>query len=142
MAPNQPNAPKPSASRLLAGTVRSGVTHVNVEDDEPPVAVARRLARHSGLSLLAIGLAVHIQALPEGSRIGIKALAERFPEGEVRIAGGLRELEAAGYLERRRVRTADGRLVTRTVFHGRPQTDPPPDEPPPPPPAPPTPPAG
>ncbi|MFF4496612.1 helix-turn-helix domain-containing protein [Streptomyces sp. NPDC001546] len=118
-------------SRVPAGTVRSGVTHVNVADDEPPIEVAPRLARHPGLSLLAIGLAVHIQSLPEGSRIGIKALAERFPEGEVRVAGGLRELEAAGYLERRRVRTADGRLVTRTVFYSRPKPPvPPPHEPP------------
>jgi hypothetical protein len=36
------------------------------------------------------------------------------------IARALRELEAAGYLERRRERLADGRMVTRTTFFERP----------------------
>ncbi|MEU8435813.1 helix-turn-helix domain-containing protein [Streptomyces sp. NPDC029216] len=112
-----------------------------MEDPHPSIEVGDHLAQHPELSLLAIGLAVHIQSLPEGSPIGIKVLAERFPEGEVRVAGGLRELEAAGYLERGLVRTGDGRLITRTVFYRRPKTAPPPDEPPPTPPTPPTPPA-
>ncbi|MEV7541672.1 helix-turn-helix domain-containing protein [Streptomyces sp. NPDC089915] len=106
-------------------------------DDGPSVEVGDHLSRHPELSLLAIGLAVHIRSLPDGSPVGIKSLAERFPEGEVRIAGGLRELEAAGYLERRRVRTGGGRVVTRTVFYSRPAAVPPPDGPPPPPPPPP-----
>ncbi|MFF2194244.1 helix-turn-helix domain-containing protein [Streptomyces sp. NPDC058157] len=112
-----------------------------MEDAGPSVEVGEHLARHPGLSLLAIGLAVHIRALPDGSPIRIKVLADRFPEGEVRIAAGLRELEAAGYLERSRVRGPEGRLLTRTVFYNRPRTAPPPPEPPPVPPTPPAPPA-
>ncbi|MFD8146312.1 helix-turn-helix domain-containing protein [Streptomyces sp. NPDC059708] len=108
-----------------------------MEDDGPSVEVGDHLSRHPELSLLAIGLAVHIASLPDGSPVGIRTLTARFPEGEVRIAGGLRELEAAGYLERRRVRTGGGRVVTRTVFYSRPAAVPPPDDPPPPPPAPP-----
>ncbi|MGW0393529.1 hypothetical protein ACWDYJ_22080 [Streptomyces sp. NPDC003042] len=56
---------------------------------------------------------------------------------EVRIATALRELEAYGYLERTRVRTDEGRLVTRTVSYNRPRgttpLPPPPSLPPPPP---------
>ncbi|MEU8778562.1 helix-turn-helix domain-containing protein [Streptomyces sp. NPDC048606] len=108
--------------------------HVNVRHRDHYVVVGNHLARHRRLSLVAIGLGVHIQSLPAGSRVGIKVLAERFPEGEVRIASALRELEAAGYLERRRVRTADGRLVTRTVSYNRPDgAAPEPPEPPEPP---------
>ncbi|MEU3406892.1 helix-turn-helix domain-containing protein [Streptomyces sp. NPDC006670] len=109
-------------------------------DAGPSVEVGEHLAQHPELSLLAIGLAVHIRSLPDGSPIRIKVLADRFPEGEVRIAAGLRELEAAGYLERSRVRDAEGRLLTRTVFYNRPRSAPPPDEPPPAPPVPPSPP--
>ncbi|MEU9717226.1 helix-turn-helix domain-containing protein [Streptomyces sp. NPDC047976] len=100
------------------------------------VVIGNHLAQHQALSLVAIGLAVHIQSLAAGSRIGIKELAARFPEGEIRIAAALRELEAAGYLERTRVRTPEGRLVTRTVSYNCPRgTVPPQDAPPPPPPA-------
>ncbi|WP_051844863.1 DNA-binding protein [Streptomyces globisporus] len=82
--------------------------------------VGNHLAQHEQLSLAAIGLALHIQSLPAGSRIGIKRLAERFPEGETRIAPALRELEAHGYLSRTRERLPNGRLVTRTVSYNNP----------------------
>ncbi|WP_406343043.1 helix-turn-helix domain-containing protein [Streptomyces sp. NBC_00648] len=78
------------------------------------------LAQHRRLSLVAIGLAVHIQSLPAGARISIKTLADRFPEGETRIAAALRELEAYGYLERTRERLPSGRVVTRTVSYNQP----------------------
>ncbi|GAA4906023.1 helix-turn-helix domain-containing protein [Streptomyces coeruleoprunus] len=68
-----------------------------------------------------MGLAVHIQSLPDGARIGIRFLAARFPESEKRIADALRELEAAGYLERRRERLDSGKVVTRTVFYNQPK---------------------
>ncbi len=48
------------------------------------------------------------------------ALAARFTEGETRIAAALRELEAHGYLHRRHMRLANGRMVTRTVFCNQP----------------------
>ncbi|WP_229839971.1 helix-turn-helix domain-containing protein [Streptomyces roseolilacinus] len=83
--------------------------------------VGNHLAQHRRLSLLAMGLALHIQSLPDGARIGIRFLAARFPESEKRIADALRELEAAGYLERRRERLDCGRVVTRTVFHNQPK---------------------
>ncbi|MET8750435.1 helix-turn-helix domain-containing protein [Streptomyces sp. NPDC004667] len=137
MAPQHPSARSRAASRHRAGTAPSGVVHVNVRHTDHYTVVGNHLAQHRALSLVAIGLALHIQSLPAGAKVGIKAIADRFPEGEVRIATALRELEAHGYLERSRVRTEDGRLVTRTVSYNRPRTPggPVPDPPPPPPPA-------
>ncbi|MEV8534018.1 helix-turn-helix domain-containing protein [Streptomyces sp. NPDC051211] len=89
--------------------------------------VGNHLAQHPALSLMAVGLALHIQSLPSGARIGIRDLAARFPDSEYRIARALRELEAHGYLERSRVRLADGRVVTRTVSYNRPGSSPDPD---------------
>lgn len=73
---------------------RRGVIHVNVPHTTSYVVVGNHLAQHEGLSLTAIGLAVHIQSLPTGTSVTVKDLAGRFPEGEIRIAGALRELEA------------------------------------------------
>ncbi|MFC9943498.1 helix-turn-helix domain-containing protein [Streptomyces pratensis] len=101
----------------------SGVIHSNVRHAAGFTVIGNHLAQHRGLSLVAVGLAVHIQSLPEGAKVGIKRLAERFPESETRIAAALRELEAAGYLHRSRVRLADGRIVTRTVSYNQPGKD-------------------
>ncbi|TVZ94220.1 hypothetical protein FB157_105288 [Streptomyces sp. BK340] len=82
--------------------------------------IGNHLTQHRELSLLAIGLACHIQSLPTGSPVDIKTLAARFPEGPTRIAAALRELEAHGYLRRTRERVPGGRIVTRTVSCNRP----------------------
>ncbi|MFH8894067.1 helix-turn-helix domain-containing protein [Streptomyces sp. NPDC017949] len=131
MAFQHPSAPSPASSRVPAGTIRSGVVHVNTQHTTHYTVVGNHLAQHRELSLTAIGLALHIQSLPTGARVGIQALAGRFPEGESRIATALRELEAHGYLERSRVRIGDGRIVTRTVSYNHPKGTPPPPPPPP-----------
>ncbi|MFC8274367.1 helix-turn-helix domain-containing protein [Streptomyces sp. NPDC057271] len=82
--------------------------------------IGNHLAQHEELSLLAIGLAVHIQSLPAGTCISIRSLAERFPEGEIRIAAALRDLETYGYLARTLERLPGGRMATRTVSYNRP----------------------
>ncbi|MEE6271704.1 helix-turn-helix domain-containing protein, partial [Streptomyces diastatochromogenes] len=107
-------------SRVPATTPPSGVIHVNSRHSNRYTVVGNHLAQHRGLTLVAIGLAVHIQSLPAGARIGIKCLTARFPESEARIASALRELEAAGYLERTRERLPSGRVVTRTVSYNQP----------------------
>ncbi|MCX5391772.1 helix-turn-helix domain-containing protein [Streptomyces sp. NBC_00094] len=99
--------------------------------------VGNHLAQHENLSLVAIGLAVHIQSLPTGAQVDIDTLSERFPEGRTRIANALRELEAHGYLRRTRVRTEGGRIVTRTVSCNHPGRTGGGDEPSPRPPSPP-----
>ncbi|WP_406420181.1 helix-turn-helix domain-containing protein [Streptomyces sp. NBC_00873] len=114
-------APSP-ASRCA--TPSSGVIHINFRRVAGFTVIGNHLSQHRGLSLVAIGLAVHIQSLPAGAKIGIKHLADRFPESETRIAAALRELEATGYLHRSRVRLPNGRIVTRTISYNQPGTDP------------------
>ncbi|WP_371636067.1 helix-turn-helix domain-containing protein [Streptomyces zaomyceticus] len=97
-----------------------GVVHDNVRHTTRFTVVGNHLTQHATLSLLAIGLAVHIQSLPAGAPVDIKTLAARFPEGTTRIAAGLRELEVHGYLRRTRERTGNGRVVTRTVSCNQP----------------------
>ncbi|MEU7070640.1 helix-turn-helix domain-containing protein [Streptomyces narbonensis] len=97
-----------------------GVVHDNTRHTTRFTVVGNHLAQHVELSLMAIGLAVHIQSLPSGARVDIDTLAARFPEGKTRIANALRELEAHGYLRRTRLRTEQGRMVTRTVSCNRP----------------------
>jgi hypothetical protein len=98
-------------------SARAGVTHVRHRHESGFTVVGNHLAQHEELSAVAIGIGVYIQSLPDGARVGIDQLVSRFSEGEVRIAGALRELEAAGYLERRRVRGPGGQWGTRTTWY-------------------------
>ncbi|PCG83013.1 hypothetical protein CIB93_27065 [Streptomyces sp. WZ.A104] len=97
-----------------------GVVHFNIRLTDGYTIVSNRLSQHRGLSLLAIGLGTHIQSLPDGWRVGIKALAADFPESETRIAAALRELEQHGFLSRVLERVKGGKLATRTVFYNHP----------------------
>ena len=97
-----------------------GLTHDNTRHTTRFTVIGNHLTQHAELSLLAIGLACHIQSLPQGARVDIKSLTLRFPEGATRIAAALRELEAHGYLRRERVRAPGGRIVTRTVSCNQP----------------------
>ncbi|WP_406252505.1 hypothetical protein OH786_13540 [Streptomyces atratus] len=83
MGTPQVTAP-PCAPSSVPGdaTPSSGVIHVNFRHAAGFTVIGNHLAQHRGLSLAAIGLAAHIQSLPTGARIGIKHLAERFPESE------------------------------------------------------------
>ncbi|WP_308402493.1 helix-turn-helix domain-containing protein [Streptomyces sp. AC550_RSS872] len=116
MTDKHPSAPAPAKSGHSAG----GVEHVNEPHHDQFVVVGNHLAQHPELSLTAIGLAVHIQSLPARTPIGIKALTAKFPEGEMRIAAALRELEAHGYLARTKERLQSGRVVTRTISYNKP----------------------
>ncbi|MFE7895606.1 helix-turn-helix domain-containing protein [Streptomyces sp. NPDC057412] len=97
-----------------------GLTHDNTRHTARFTVIGNHLTQHAELSLLAIGLACHIQSLPQGARVDIKSLTLRFPEGATRIAAALRELETHGYLRRERVRAPGGRIVTRTVSCNQP----------------------
>jgi hypothetical protein len=117
MTDKHPSAP----ARPQSGHSGYGVTHVNEPHHDNFTVVGNHLAQHPELSLTAIGLAVHIQSLPAGTSIGVKTLAGKFPEGEMRIAAALRELEEHGYLSRPRERLRSGRVVTRTISYNRPR---------------------
>ncbi|MGC9408116.1 helix-turn-helix domain-containing protein [Streptomyces sp. DZ1-3] len=112
----------PSAhARPASGRRPGGVEHENHPHHDNFTVVGNHLLQHPELSLTAIGLAVHIQSLPVGAPVGIKTLAGKFPEGEIRIAAALRELEEHGYLARTKERLQSGRVVTRTVSRNKPR---------------------
>ncbi|MEU8671652.1 hypothetical protein AB0C71_32730 [Streptomyces anulatus] len=99
----------------------AGVVHINIRLTDGYSIISNRLSQHRDMSLLAIGLGTHIQSLPAGRRIGVKALAAIFPESEARIAAALRELEHHGFLRRTRERVQGGRVATRTESYNHPE---------------------
>ncbi|MFE6408621.1 hypothetical protein ACFVOR_16990 [Streptomyces sp. NPDC057837] len=119
--------------RADAGTPTSGVIHVRTRLTADFTVISNALAQRRG-SAVTVGVAAYISSLPDGSPVSIAALCEHFSEGEILISRALRELEAAGYLERRRERTPTGQVRTRTYFYdvpgGGPYVPPEPPEPP------------
>ncbi|QNP64857.1 helix-turn-helix domain-containing protein [Streptomyces genisteinicus] len=118
----QISAPSRAPSRVPGRVTAFGVVHVHAIHTERFTIVGNHLAQHGELSLTAIGLAVHIQSLPDGAKVGIKTLSARFPESEARIAAALRELETHSYLRRFKERIPGGAVVTRTISYARPET--------------------
>jgi hypothetical protein len=117
--------------RADAGAPTSGVIHVRTRLTADFTVIANALAQRRG-SAVTIGVAVYILSLPTGTPVSIAALCAHFTEGEILVSRALRELEAAGYLERRRERLPSGQIRTRTYFYdvpggGDPRTDPDPD---------------
>ncbi|MFE2275831.1 hypothetical protein ACFXAE_00870 [Streptomyces sp. NPDC059454] len=129
MADSQSNA----RLRADAGAPTSGVIHVRTRLTADFTVISNALAQRRG-SAVTIGVAAYIASLPDGAPVSIAALCAHFTEGEILISRALRELEAAGYLERRRERLPTGRIRTRTCFYDVPDgEDPDPDGPPEPP---------
>ncbi|MFF7262415.1 hypothetical protein ACFZCL_19330 [Streptomyces sp. NPDC008159] len=127
MADSQSNA-RPRAD---AGAPTSGVIHVRTRLTADFTVISNALVQRRG-SAVTIGVAAYISSLPTGTCVSIAALCEHFDEGEILISRALRELEAAGYLERRRERTPTGQVRTRTYFYNVPggEPGPAPDGPP------------
>ncbi|KUO20985.1 hypothetical protein [Streptomyces dysideae] len=118
MADPQSNAPV----RADAGAPTSGVIHIRTRLTADFTVIANSLAQRPG-SAVTIGVAVYILSLPDGAVVSIARLCAHFSEGEILISRALRELEALGYLERRRERGPGGRIRTRTYFHDVPARD-------------------
>ncbi|MGW3682907.1 hypothetical protein [Streptomyces prasinus] len=123
MADSQSNA----RLRADAGTPTSGVIHVRTRLTADFTVISNALAQRRG-SAVTVGVAVYILSLPTGTPVSIEALCAHFSEGEILISRALRELESAGYLDRRCERLSSGRIRTRTYFYdvpgGTPQPDP------------------
>ncbi|MFG2362551.1 hypothetical protein ACGFY3_12940 [Streptomyces mirabilis] len=132
MADPQSNAPL----RAAAGPPTSGVIHVRTRLTADFTVLSNALAQRRG-SAVTVGVAAYILSLPDGAPVSIAALCEHFTEGEILMSRALRELEEAGYLERRRERLPSGQIRTRTYFYDVPggdaDLDPDPDGPPEPP---------
>ncbi|MFF3612626.1 hypothetical protein [Streptomyces sp. NPDC002580] len=118
--------------RADAGAPTSGVIHVRTRLTADFTVLSNALAQRRG-SAVTVGVAAYISSMPDGSSVTIAALCEHFSEGEILISRALRELEAAGHLERRRERTPTGQVRTRTYFYDIPRGTPEPDGPPEPP---------
>ncbi|MFD8383884.1 hypothetical protein ACFV2X_36125 [Streptomyces sp. NPDC059679] len=116
MADSQSNA----HARIDAGASTSGVIHVRTRLSANFTVIANALVQRRG-SAVTIGVAAYILSLPDGAPVSIAALCEHFTEGEILISRALRELEAAGYLERRRERGPGGLIRTRTYVRDVPQ---------------------
>ncbi|MFH9585457.1 hypothetical protein ACH4LS_10025 [Streptomyces luteogriseus] len=117
--------------RADAGAPTTGVIHVRTRLTADFTVISNALAQRRG-SAVTIGVAAYIASLPDGSPVTITALCEHFSEGEILISRALRELESAGYLERRRERTPTGQVRTRTYFYAVPRGEGPEDPPEPP----------
>ncbi|MEV6378538.1 hypothetical protein AB0M31_03850 [Streptomyces sp. NPDC051773] len=123
MADSQSNAPL----RADAGPApTSGVIHVRTRLTADFTVISNALAQRRG-SAVTVGVAAYISSLPDGTCVSIAALCAHFDEGEILVSRALRELEAAGYLERRRERTPTGQVRTRTYFYDVPGGEPDPD---------------
>ncbi|KJY23122.1 MULTISPECIES: hypothetical protein [unclassified Streptomyces] len=122
MADPQSNAVAPArpANPIPTDAPSAGVIHFRHRHTDRFTVVGNHLAQHRQLSAVAIGLAVYIQSVPDGVSVTAKALTLRFREGEVTIRRALNELEAAGYLERRRIPLGGGRFATRTLAYDKP----------------------
>ncbi|UUU22886.1 hypothetical protein [Streptomyces sp. DSM 40750] len=102
--------------RADAGAPTSGVIHIRTRLTADFTVISNALAQRRG-SAVTVGVAVYILSLPTGTPVTIAALCEHFSEGEILISRALRELEEAGYLERRRERLSTGQIRTRTYFY-------------------------
>lgn len=120
MADPQSSAALSAHPKLPEGAPRAGVVHVRHRHTDRFTVVGNHLTQHPRLSAAAIGFGVHIQSLPDGASVTVKSLTLRFREGETTVRRALNELEAAGYLERRRVPLGGGRVATRTFFFDKP----------------------
>jgi hypothetical protein len=92
---------------------QAGVVHLRTRLTANFTVIANALAQRRG-SAVTVGVAAYILSLPDGAAVSIAALCQHFTEGEILISRALRELESAGYLERRRERGRDGKVRTRT----------------------------
>ena len=81
---------------------------VRVEKSSNYTVMSNAHLRDDRLSLKAIGLLSKILSLPENWDYTIAGLTHICCEGKAAVATAIRELEAAGYIERRQLRTPDG----------------------------------
>ncbi|MFC8451698.1 hypothetical protein [Kitasatospora sp. NPDC057223] len=128
-------------SRAQRGAPTSGVIHIRTRLTANFTVLSNKLLQRPG-SAVTVGVAAYVLSLPDGAIVSIAALCAHFTEGEILISRALRELEQDGFLQRRRERTACGRIRTRTYAYDLPGTAVPAPAPSAPmPPTPPTPPA-
>lgn len=75
------------------------------------------------LSLRAKGLLAYVLCKPDDWTIDSTKLADDVEEGRDAVRTAMKQLEKAGYIERRRSRGEGGRWLHETIVHERPKTD-------------------
>ena len=83
---------------------------IRVTKDANSTTMSNSHLRDMSLSLKAKGLLSMFLSLPKDWTYSVRGLAAISKEGVDGILSGLKELEAAGYLERRRIRDEHGKL--------------------------------
>ena len=86
----------------------SGIAVFRIEKTRDYTVMSNHHLRDMSLSLKAKGLLSLMLSLPENWDYTMKGLARICKDGIDSISGGIRELEAHGYLIRARVRGANG----------------------------------
>ncbi|WP_030386553.1 hypothetical protein [Streptomyces sp. NRRL S-241] len=79
------------------------------------VQIPNEIARHSSLSLEAVGLLTRLLSLPDANRVTVERVTSAVPNGRRTVSNAMNELVAAGYVKRARVQDPEsGRWVTLT----------------------------
>ncbi|MFH8257940.1 helix-turn-helix domain-containing protein [Streptomyces roseolus] len=78
--------------------------------------ITNRLLQHPTIGGVAIAVGCHMMSVAEGTSVTIRCLADRLGFSRQKVADALHALEEHGYLRRTVIRTAGGRLITRTVI--------------------------
>ena len=88
----------------------SGMAVFRIEKTRDYTVMSNHHLRNTDLSLKAKGLLSLMLSLPEDWDYTMKGLARICKDGIDSISGGIRELEAHGYLIRERIRNENGQL--------------------------------
>ena len=80
--------------------------------------------RDDRLSWKARGILIYLLSQPDGWRAKSSHLWTQAPNGRDAVRGGLKELEDAGYLVRRRYQNQNGHWITDQIIHEYPVENP------------------
>jgi len=98
----------------------SGIIRVSKSKDNPFVMINNLTLRDSSLTWEARGVIAYLLSKPDDWQVRMADLIRQGPGGRQRMQRILRELETAGYVERRRLRNGDGKFHWETIVHERP----------------------
>lgn len=91
------------------------MTTIRVDRRDRFTTVDRGLVNDDRLSFRARGILVWLLDKPDGWKIQADSIARQGKEGRDAVRSALCELEAAGYVERRKFRDGDGRWQSESI---------------------------
>ncbi len=97
------------------------MTIIRVQKSEQYTVLPNHVLNDERLSWEARGLLAYLLSKPDDWRVSTRALVQAGTAGKDKVQRVLRELEAAGYLVRRRVRGPGGKFVWESVVYEFPQ---------------------